>query len=508
MLLTGFQNNPKNRQQLDKNIQKYIYLCKLKEFHSNTSVALTYTGEHMQPFGELLKKYILDRGYTVNQFAKKLDFNRGTLYSVFAGTKNMPEDVFLRALTFLSSGPEETALLKAYHSEIYGQAAMEHILFLQQELNRISDRETAPRPEYSTNSTALASALSTLFSRAAKEELPDIYTNYSFSSTVIDDAVYEALTSSVDPVCLRHYVLTETSGSSTENLQTLLSSLRYMDLKQNVSTLSVSDPHLLQTHTPFPYFFVTTRQLILLNRDGSTFCSIDDPAVIDTVFQDALRTFIEAKPIASFISPTFDFRSVIELLEMALPAQGSHICIESQMCLAKSLSDPDFLDAIAAPKLPLRASLIRLVSHHYRELCKRACPTISSASGCLRFLETGIVEDLPQSLVGPAPIPFRRLALLQLLESCENEDQAHTILNEAKLRLPQKFAFILNDSLHSVTITSTEFSWTISVEDPHLRDDFFNFLDYCHRGQLILSKQEASAFLHHLISICEEPEIP
>lgn len=459
----------------------------------------------MQPFGELLKKTILARGYTINQFAKKLNFNRGTLYSVFSGTKNMPEDVFLRALSFLDPNQEESPLLESFYSDIYGHNAMKHILFLQKELNRLADREAATIPSDATEDTPLTSALKEFFTQASETALPEIYTNYSFSSRLIDDSVYAVLSSVQESVSLRHYVLTETCGTGTENLQTILSSLRYMDLRQNVYTLSVSDPLLPQQFSPFPWFFVTSTHLLLLNRDGSEFFFMDEPALVDTVYQDAILTFAKARPLATFISPSYDFHSVLELLKMALPAQGSHLCLESQMCLSHLLSDPGFLDAIAAPELPLRASLIQLVAHHYQNLCKRACPTIFSAVGCLRFLETGIVEDLPQSLVGPAPPAYRRAALLQLLESCENGDSTHAILNESKLRLPQKHAFILNDSLHTVTITSIDFSWTISVENPHLRDDFFNFINYCQRGQLILSPEEMASFLHYLISICDSP---
>lgn len=459
----------------------------------------------MPSFGELFKKSIQDCGYTINQFAKKLDFNRGTLYSVFSGTKNLPEDVFHRALSFLGPSQEESTLLKAYYSDIYGPA-MEHILFLQQELNRISDSENNTFSEDINKDTSLVSALKEIFFQAQTEALPEVYTNYSFSAAAIDDAVYTTLKSCANSVTLRHYVLTEISGTSTENLQTLLSSLRYMELKQNVYTLPVPAPVLPQQFAPFPYFFVTSDRLFLLNQDGTIFFFVDEPAIVDTVFQDAIRTFMMAKPLANFISPTFDFRSVIELLEMSLPAQGTHSCIESQMCLSNSLSDPTFLDAIAAPTLPLRSPLIRLVAQHYSELVKRACPTISSAAGCLRFLETGIAEDLPQRLIGPAPIPLRRQAFQRMLESIECEENVHAILNQAKLRLPQKFAFILNSDRHSVTITSTDYAWTIPVEDPHLQDDFFNFLDYCHRGHLVLSQQEASAFLRQLMACCDNSE--
>lgn len=458
----------------------------------------------MHSFGPLLKKAILDRGYTVNQFAKKLEFNRGTLYSVFSGSKNLPEDIFHRALTFLP-GPEQTQLLQAYYADIYGRTTMEHILFLQQTLNRMADRESAAAPNAAAGSGALVPPLKEFFARAAKDELPDIYTNYSFRATAIDDAVYEVLTGGEEAVRLHHYVLTETGGSGTGNLHALFSSLRYINLKQNVSMLPVSDPQLPESHALFPFFFVTTGQLLLLTRDGSGFLFSDDPAVVDSVFQKALRRFMEAKPLAQFLSPTFDYRSVMELMEMALPAKGHHICIESQMCLAKSLSDPEFLDAIAVPQLPLRSSLIRLVAHHYRDLCDRTFPTIYSSSGCLRFLETGIVEDLPQNLVSPVPPPFRRQALILQQQACA-DGTTDAILNESKLRLPQKIAFILNDTHHTVTITSTDYAWRISVVDPHLRDDFFHFLDYCRRGQLLLSGEEAVAFLQHLIAVFDENE--
>lgn len=457
----------------------------------------------MRPFGELLKKSILDMGYTVNQFAKKLDFNRGTLYSVFSGTKNLPEEVFLRALSFLGAGPDKDALTQAYYADIYGRETMEHILFLQRELNRIADRETAPISDTSGEAPPLVSALKTLFAAAGEEELQEIYTNYAFSATAIDDAVYSVMVSYTGPVSLRHYTFTELGGSGTENLQALLGSLRYMDLRQNTYILPVSDPMLLQQFVPFPYFFVSPHHLLMTDRDGRSFFFSDTPLAADTVFQEALHAFLEAKPLATFMSPSFDFRSVIELLDMSLPSQGLHSCIESQMCLVDSLSDLDFLDAIAAPTIPLRAPLIRLVSQHYRELSKRACPTLSSAGGCLRFLETGIAEDLPGRLTVPAPPFFRRLALQRLLQSIENGEDTHAILDDTKLRLPKKFAFILNSNSQAVTITSTDYAWSISVEDPHLRDDFFHFLDYCRRGHLVLSREASSTFLRQLISLCD-----
>ena len=85
----------------------------------------------MKQFGDVLKQCMAEQALSVNAVSKTIGLNRGWLYNVFTGVKNLPEEKLQLMLNEVDFTPKNVELLReSYYRAVYGREAFDRIVLI------------------------------------------------------------------------------------------------------------------------------------------------------------------------------------------------------------------------------------------------------------------------------------------------------------------------------------------------------------------------------------------
>lgn len=252
----------------------------------------------MSEFSVFLKEAIETSGYSIYSIAKEINYDRATLTNQINGKRTMNKDVFLKILNFLNlTETDKSKLIGLFHKDIFDsdfetfsiiKAGFENyskasysspdINFSVPLNNNFKNHETA---NISGKASILCS-INEIINCELKNEQPFIYFNF--------DPRNKELTSIIQSVYINNH---------TADIKSIVSfSTNKSDKTENFSKFISMLPLLLHGYCPyyffsesntlseisilFPFYLITSEQLVLISSDFIRAIVISDKDVINT----------------------------------------------------------------------------------------------------------------------------------------------------------------------------------------------------------------------------------
>ncbi len=479
----------------------------------------------MENFGVLLKKFIEEINISVSQFAKTLQFNRGWLYSVFDGTKSLPEEKFQIILAMSCfTQYQKTALREAYYREIYGSAAINRVLYLQSAFRGKSGLVAHAKiynytPSKNIESVAGINQLCSVVDYLLRNELEfsdshHVYTNFPYSFTEMDDTVYEVMSSSGGKLPLDHIIVFEPGRTDTYNINNIFASLRYIQLRSNPQCLYETGSIDISGNRLYPCFFVTSSCLFLF--DPVTFTGLviaDKTAAVSARFYTQ-RIVSRCKPLAIFSRDEIDLKQIIAKTNH----QNIEISFGNQLCIGV-FADEEIADGLLRPDLPAREATIQIALNYYGQYLKanennsNVVTSFHSQRSFEEFAKTGIVSEVSNRIVVPASVETRKKILIKMLAGVENGTICTKLVDSTLVDLPDRISIEIsknNACVFGMISDGTDGyfgEYFINITDSMAIADFRNYADYILRNGFTLPDEYFKHFLRDLILHCSDEDM-
>lgn len=474
----------------------------------------------MSSFGEVLKQCIEDQGISVNGFARDTGINRGWLYNIFTGVKKLPEDKFqalLRDISFTSAN--EDLLREAFYREAFGDDKYENIIYIADFFNKTFVESCAQKPEkadlYSRPAAhvlpvepkSFKNALhSIIYEEIKSGEAPVIYTNFPYSLKHVDNRIYNALRACGKPVVLHHLVYFERKSHSKNNLRSVLQSLRYIQLRQNVHYIYADSVSAAFTGTLYPYFVITATGALMFNAVGTRGLLIhSEPAVLAHLCDQANGLIMKCAPLAAFPANLLEAKAINEpMVATAVTSYLVHAPCWTQF------ADNELLDKAIHPTFPLRESIIQIADRYYADIMRGNPLHFFTLSGIIDFIHNGRFYDAPELLVPPFSPALRVYVLEKMIKYLKEPRDYFFLLDESKITCPDSLAVTFCEGgvmiLSKAIIDDDAFvgQCVVKLEDKSIAADFRNCQDYIVRNGFVHTKDYALRSLSDLLVLCKE----
>ncbi|MEG2081399.1 MAG: helix-turn-helix transcriptional regulator, partial [Oscillospiraceae bacterium] len=417
----------------------------------------------MQSFGSILKDSIDSMNLSINQFSKLSGINRGQIYNVFSGKKNISEDKFRTMLyTFNFTKSQKEALEKAFYRNLYGDESFDRIQFIIDNINKLSDKENQVTPvkhlplldkekfeKLTFGKENIGLLIANIIRLEAENDAPSINTNIPFSFEFLDDTIYNSLCESKSKIDFKHIISFDKVGNSTHNLNNLFKSIKYLKIKYNVWYYYSEVEKLISPDNIFPYYFLSSNYLICIDADCNIALLITDEAAIKANYTLLTKATKKIKPLAYFPTNALDFKD--KFATLALDLEWAHLS-HFPCCMVRPLSS-ETLHEIGQKDLDNREWLINTVVNHYQAMSKMTDVTqrayFAQTAGLKQFAKDGRFYEIPETFITPFPSHLIRDTLQGFIEDVDEKKMSIHLLKDEKIRIP-KYLF-------SITLKTNDF---------------------------------------------------
>lgn len=456
---------------------------------------------------ECLQEIFKNKGLTQNGVSKITGINKGTLNRLLNGKQNVKFD---EILTFcnnigLTSG-ERDLIFNTYFRGIYGDYYIDAATFAIEEFSKADDRAADSVPSRGFSVYPDSGFMSDFQKmEEAIYSVTDIdsgriYTNFPFSNKRLDDFFYDK--AKKGNIELVHFVEKIQNGGETENLYTLIRSLRYMNILQFPYVINIwnsgNETQLL------PYFVMTEKGAVLFDRT-SGFITVSDRSIahlMDTVQKMAAASI-------RFGKKTADIMEVKNIIAGAVSHKTEIISFCKYPCFASYVTREMMYEA--ANDVPNKDQLIEICAAHYEILLTNAQKTqFTTLDGLEDFALTGNFYEIPGDFVHEFS-PKTRVKLLEAIKNEIKNDRLY-ILNKTNA-LPEGIA--IESYTESTVITGTDTTqknFGLAMKFRYKANDPFYFKitriikEYLIAAQYVFSVEASLRFVDNCITIAKTME--
>lgn len=470
----------------------------------------------MKEFGDLLQQFIIEQYQSVSSFSKLSGINRGQLYRIFSGEKNMSESSFSDMLdsNFFTDIQNEE-LTQAYYSKKYPEDVFERITYIIEAMSALSQPESnnAPvrdfKPKDKIKSIVgmcdISAAAEYVLCTAAENKDKSVYTNYPFKLQNLDAQIYSYLKQNPSSVDFNHIVCLDTIGKTNENLQSVFAAMRYArsglipycyysDYKPEKDAAAL-----------YPYYFTSASCSLLFDSEGNSGIIISDADTASTMTLSARQAMTVCEPMAATFKNELELKQLVSQYAFGTKSVEKFYGLSYYPCILPYMDLSDF-DAIGRRDVPGRDTLIQISYQHYSSILQFMHSLIFTKEGLKEFAETGKIPHMTHNLITDAS-PELRCKILKKLS-----DEKRLMLDESKLRLPSFLDIEIRQSALFFGLTADkENSFigevTMIVKDKHIIGDFNYLFDYLIRGRFCYSDGYTKGFINDLAMKCSDDKI-
>lgn len=418
-------------------------------------------------FGEYLHQCIIESGVSINNLSKQVNFNRGNLYSVLGGKRKLNVETFWAIASMLKCDSGKMQKLQdLFFAEYYGDTDYKRMNFLFEKLNGYEPEQTAKKPNLSpfnknptlSGKEEILSAADYIFSQNCRGK---VTVCYSFEMTELDEIVYYyAKHGNFDSYT--HFAIPSKLDKDTDDLFDLLSTIRYFYIGVYPFLLEENFPN---TVSALPYCIIGSKQAMLFNDrfglyiENEDFCAAYAEKIVQTLSEYAQKMDIGPKDILKIKDDYTSFYSG------ETKSFGFVVCFE-QFC------DLDDFKSILSQNFDAKTInyLSTIAQQHYSTLVEKikgsgGLSSICSQKGLDKFIEYGMLPNIPYDYQKPMPIANRIKVLKKALEEFKNGNIL--LADEKKFSIPEKIR-IEKSTNHGVLLYAGDYD---------RRQDYTNFFN-------------------------------
>lgn len=474
----------------------------------------------MRSFGETLRCCIENQNISINSISKLTGINRGWLYNVFSGERNLPEDKFqilLQKIFFTKSNEE--LLRESYYTMLYGYSEYRNIRKIIKFFNE-TYRESCNVGTFSDDTFTLpltnicpvskgniASALRyIIYNEVERSFKPIIYTNHPYNLKSVDNCFYSVLHGKDNNILLNHMIRFERKSNTKNNLDNILHSLRYLKLRQNVHYYYSENFSTEISGIIYPYFVITATGALLFDAAGSQGLFIhNEPDTLSELCKRADNLISKCTPLASFPENILELKDLVE----PVAYKGVSSYLQYYPCWAQFVNSA-LLGEIMHPELPFRDSIIQIAERYYSSIMSNNPLHFFCLSGVADFVNNGRFFEAPEDVVPKLSYSMRVNMLETMIAHIEGPDDNFFLLDERVVSIPQNLEISYCEDCVTLftTISDGPESYVgecvVHLEDKSIAADFRNFQDYIVRNGFVHTKEYALRNLSDLLVICKE----
>lgn len=388
------------------------------------------------------------------ELARQTGIDRSTLYKILNGQRLPTEAQLQSLLAVLSASQEEYAAASELFAHTQHDEVQQHrIALLQEFVSRIF----APRNPKGTAVAALAAENSSLPEPAflfGEEEVRQFLTRYLLRylrseselplmlSPLLNDILVQSLSEAFSaptdhPKAIWHLCLFEQESSSdahfVQNVQTLTRIIPLLFARQaRYEARLFYAPQATVPGQLLPVYILFPDLCLFLDTKGQYAVCVRDRQSVDYLRLQYSRQYLRA-PNAQFLNARHHSAEEGMLRVQNLVATGGPVfLLRDQPPLIGCLDRQIILQALRPEAESAAAGLTALLERQ-KKIAALHPDCYFSESGVLRFLRTGLIDDIPGDLYYPLRPEVRKTMLRRLRDQCADGRRVLRLLNGAAL---------------------------------------------------------------------------
>lgn len=278
-----------------------------------------------------------------------------------------------------------------------------------------------------------------------ENEVPAIYTNFSFSQEILSSYFLGIIRSSRKYIDFRHVHLSALDDSTLNQINDYLHAYEYAGYGYNTYHCSINSIVSLSVLTPLPYFVLTSKTLIFFSEDMTFFLDEQNYDRINSMHQYFKQLYSMCTSFSSYMESPQDFVRFLTILPAGKNSSETENMIfydTSRNICAASFLTRDILEEVLPASFPYKNYFTNGISTFYETCRKNHIVFTFDHDSLLSFVNNDpeICDYHHVAFDGLALLPKHKLKILQdyyhFISSGQGE--AH-LLNTARLQLPSYF---------------------------------------------------------------------
>lgn len=477
-----------------------------------------------EPFSTLLKRYMDEDGISINSLSRQININKGTLSSVLKGERKLDEE---KLFEFFDKGifPEGKCkdLNFAYFSEKYGMRTFNHIKYILEKLNELSENKpyilvAGELTEEEKNMAVYAASdhhkvygcIRCILEESSKnQEDNTVYTNYPLKNTSVNNIVYDFIKNNGDKSDIKHMILLSEKNESTDNLTSLFESIKYAYIRHNVWYKVTESDSCKYENALYPYYFAGKNRVLLMDSEMTSGIMINSSEKTGHILKKIRDIFTDYKPLYLFPENIVEIQNAI-LFNSRMKTNWT---ISNHACITRFL-DEELCNTVAADDLENRDALIALAVKWYNNVYLSDIINYFSLSAFSELIKNGETYFVPRSMVKDLPMEERKRFLKNFLEYLKSQScRFSEVFNDSAIHIPE-YLHIENYK------TVISFFLKLPDRDPcygnaiafinvqSIINDFDDFIDYAKKSGMFFSREYVIKYLEDLYLKCDGDDHP
>lgn len=438
----------------------------------------------MKSFGNLLKEYIQNQGFTIYQIAKETGIDRSFLQGVIAGKRKLPQKRFSDIINLSFFTPNQIKnLCSQYYLEKYGKEKINRFELIEYALkgnlkqNLFKEYkpllQEMPKNQYIHGQESILSAI-----YYAVNSSEYFASNFDFKNININRILYNA--------CINkqfkdffHYVNIN-NINQYDKMNIFFNSAHYAEIGYNTYLYENGDFTELM-----PYFIMTNNYMIQYDTECEN-------AIILNIEQE--RRFILDKldkikeKCSSRVHITNDGFESLKLLQL-ISSNHRHEKIRSfDNAISPCFLNPEAIEAIATNAIKSIPAITNQLEAHFSLMLGEKDKTykkwLLNFDSLEYFMKTGRICCFPTKYSLNVPLELRKTVIDNILDFAEKSN-AMNIINSKMFSTDYRFSVAINDnkliytSCHDINDPEDFITKVIyTTDDKDIVNDLIDYIEY------------------------------
>ena len=474
----------------------------------------------MSRFSTYLEQLIHNSGESISSISKNSGVERTSIHKALTDSRTLSYKNARRLAEYLRLSPLETQIFMEYHSmQIQGEESYElrrqvaRFFSSMASLQPVDEKEPVPQinlknqpkeDQYFLSGEFPVRILIHKMIRAElQKEEPCIYMVLPADDDFLLNYIYSLYAQYQTDLKILHIFSLQTGGD-TENI------LRGIHILKNTLTLSLAAksayrPYYFYTRaeffaTPFPYYLLTSDNLLCIGRQWENVCFFDKQVMLDHFREFFFRTLEYCSPLLHFYDNPFDILNAYA----QYGTEGSFFEIMPQPCFGRFFTR-DFFAAKLRKDHPSYHLLVDKYDEIYGRLrdLKGHYTTIFTQAGLQEFMETGRFSVSSETISEPCTPEERHRLLSALAEGIENDTIIGRLINSSRLPIPSYLRFLSSDQgqleIFSIADEKHPDIYHTNITQTDISSAFLDFFSYLPRSEYVLGKKQTLDYLRSLL---------
>lgn len=469
-------------------------------------------------FYELMVNAFNEVGWSQNYVSKEFNINRGILHRFYRGTGSISRDDFREIIYKIPLSISEKKLLtERFYKESLGGDTFRRVISIRNVLREITkEQKGAIQPYKSTplvienpekitmlTPSQIKMAVDYIFQNVNPGK---IYTNYSFSFTEMDNAVFGNYLNNRAWDIL-HMIVFKVDGEDGENIDNFFRSFRWVERQCTPYYVISGDNKII--NTPYPCYFAADSYCLLFNPKSKNGFIIKNDDIFQHIKEVSADFIREATKLASFPKDLFDLKNDC----CRVSNERIDLTFSNSPCIS-SIINEESISEVVRDDIPDADSLKKVAMEHYCKISQnQEQKYVTSDRGLRSFAESGKIIECPAIILKDEKLPMKyRIKFLENLIKFAKEGRLKLI--DTELFTMPDMSIELGENNIQVFCVFRDFPQNLQycgnemiiLNDKRLRKDIELFIEYLQVSREIYTDETAIDYLESLVTLCKGRE--